>query len=281
MEKAKKIAIPIIAIICVLAIIYLLFFFGKNVAPSSELTTAIQKEYTISFDTDELMYSNGVDFMDGVTALDENGENLSSFVTVSCKPTKNISTKILTYSINKSGYKISTFERKLILDSSYTGPSIEISGDGIEVPLDQVKNLSSILSTSNMITTDDGFGATCSITAAIQSQEEITIGDYVATVTAQNIFGDTADTKTTITVVSPESSIIKLSATSVTINKGDSFNPIDYVLSCYDEAYGDLLPYVVADNIDTSKSGIYTIEYKIEGMTELENEISYLYVTVN
>lgn len=281
MEKAKKIVTPIIAIICLLAIIYLLFFFGKNVAPTDELTTVAQKEYTISFDTQELKYSKDIDFMEGVTAIDENGEDLTSLVTVSCKPTKDMLTKTLTYSINKSGYKISTFERELKLDASYTGPSIKINGSGLEAPLDQIKNLSSIASTSDIIETNDGFGAPCSITAIIQNSEEITIGDYVATITAQNIFGDTQTAKITVTVVSPEASIIKLSATSVTINKGDIFEPRDYVLSCVDETYGDLSAYVVAENIDTTKTGIYTIEYKIQGITELENQVAYLYVTVN
>lgn len=281
MEKAKKFLTPIIAVICVAAIIYLLFFFGKNVAPTSELTTNALKEYTISFSTSQLEYSKNIDFMDGVTAKGDNGEDLTSFVTVSCKPTKDISKKELTYSINKAGYKIATFRRDLVLASSYTGPSIKINESSIEVPLDQAKNLSAIVSASDIITTDDGFGSPCAITAFIKNQEALAIGDYVATVTAQNVFGDTASAKITVTITSPESSIIKLSASSITIKKGDKIEPTDYVVSAIDESYGDLTPYVTATNIDTSKAGIYTIEYKIEGIKELENQIAYLYVTVD
>lgn len=280
MEKARKIIVPIIAVLCVLAIIYLLFFFGKNAVPTDELTTSALKEYTISFDTSELKYKNGVDFMDGVSVLSEDGQDLTSFVTVSCKPTDNKSKKVLTYSINKAGYKISSFERTLVLDSSYEGPSIEVVGSSFEIPLDQVKNLSSLISSSNVVETNDGFGAPCSITATLQDKD-LSIGDYVATVTAQNIFGDTASAKITVSITKPESSIIKLSASSITIKKGDSFEPMDYVLSAEKDEYGDLKDIVICNRIDTSKAGIYTVEYRIKGITELENEVAYLYVTVD
>lgn len=282
MNKAKKIATPVIAVLCVMAIVYLLFFFGKNAAPTSELTTNALKEYTVSFSTPELKYSADIDFMEGVSAQGSDNNDLTSFITVSCKPTKDKLKKTLTYSINKAGYKIIPFERTLVLDKSYTGPTIKTNGAAIEVPIDKVKNLSSIISTSNAIKTDDGFGNTCTITATLPNQEELNVGDYVATVTAQNIFGDTATAKITVTLTSPESSIIKLSSTSVTINKGDRFEPKDYVLSAIDETYGNVSPLVVPNiKIDTSKAGVYTIEYRIKDIKELENEVAYLYVTVN
>lgn len=281
MERAKKIITPIIAVLCVLAIVYLLFFFGKNAMPKDELTTVALKEYSITFDKSEIDYDKSTDFMDGVTATDSNGNDLTQFVTVSCKPTNNISKKTLTYSINKSGYKILTFERSLLLNSSYNGPSIDINGSGVEVPLDRINSLSSIIDSSDIISTDDGFGTPCAISAVIQNQEEIAVGDYVATISAQNIFGDTATAKISVTVTPAESSIIKLSVSSITLNKGDEFEPLDYVISAEHEKYGDLKPYVIADEIDTSKAGIYNIEYKIEGIRELENEVTYLSVTVN
>lgn len=281
MEKAKKLIIPFVAILCVVALVYLIFFFGKTNLPSSELTTSTLKEYTISFDTKELKYKNGIDFMQGVTAFDDNGNDLTEYVTVSCKPTDDTFKKTLTYSINKAGYKIDAFERTLLVDSSYKGPSIEIVEPSIEVPIDQIKSLTAIIYSSNAIKTDDGFGGDCGITAIID-ETDISLGDYVATITAQNLFGDTATTKITVTVVNPETSIIKLSASSVTIAKGDSFNPMDYVVSANDDTYGDVKAGVVASqDFDTNKIGTYTIEYKIQGIEELKDEVAYLYVTVN
>lgn len=281
MEKARKILVPIIAVLCVLAIVYFLFFFGKNAVPKDEFTTNALKEYTISFENPQLDYQAGLDFMQGVLATGENGEDLTSFVTVSCKPTNDISKKTLTYSINKSGYKISTYERDLVLPPSYKGPSIKAEGTSVEVPLDQVKNLSSIISSSGVVESDDGFGAPCSLTATLPNKDSLALGDYIATVTAQNIFGDTANAKVMVTITKPESSVIKLSASSITIKKGEKFEPMNYVISAYDDKYGDILDLITVNRIDTSKIGIYTIEYRIRGIQELENEVAYLYVTVN
>lgn len=282
MEKARKIMVPIIALICILAIGYFLFFFGENVAPKDELTTSALKEYTISFATPELKYSKGANLMEGVRAKGANNEDLTGFVTVSCKPTKNMYKKILTYSINKPGYKISSVNRDLILDKTYKGPSIKIDGTGIELPLNQAKKLSSAVSNSDIIKTNDGFGNKCSISATIANQGELTVGDYVATVTAQNILGDTVSQKITVTFTEAEESIIKLSASSITIKKGEKFEPKDYVVSAYyNKEYGDVAAMVVASKIDTSKAGVYTVEYRIKDIGELQNEVAHLYVTVN
>lgn len=281
MDKAKKIFVPIIAILCVLAIVYLVFFFGKNALPISDLSTTGQKEYTITFDSPQIEYYANMDFMDGVKAVDKNGNDLTDFVTVSCKPSSDMYKKVLTYSINKSGYKICTFERELILDKSYKGPSIKVKNFSIEIPLDEAKNISTIVYNSGAISTDDGFGGSCSITAQIQNQDALDIGEYIANVTAQNIFGDTANAKITVTITAPKSSIIKLSTSSITIKRGESFDARSYIQSAYSEEYGDLIAFVNVDELDTSKAGIFTIEYTIKGIKELENEKAFLYVTVN
>lgn len=281
MRNFSKILTAVIAALCVAVLVYLIFFFEGSPQYNGEITTAAQKEYTISFDSDELIYNKGTDFMQGVKATDEDGKDLTDSVTVSCKPTGNIRKKALTYSINKAGYKILTFERVLIVDGNYTGPSITYNGAEFEIPVDKIANLSSEIAKSGIVDTDDGFGGKCSVSAHFNS-ENITVGDYSVTVTAQNIFGDSASVKISVTVTEASSSIIKLKASSLSINRGDSFNPMDYVDSAVYKGYGDLSSQVTAENtVDTQTAGVYTVEYRIKGIKELENEKAYLYVTVN
>lgn len=280
MSKITKLILPTIAIICVAILIYFIFFFNGASYYDDELTTESKTSYTITFDTDELSYKNGINYMQGVTATGDNGEDLAEFVTVSCKPTKDISIKELTYSINKNGYEIKSFTRRLVLNESYKGPSISINNGDFKISIDKVTYLTSELQKSEIISTDDGFGNSCGITANFNT-EVTEVGDYVATVTAENSFGDTASTKISVTVTEAESSIIKLKASSITLNVGDKFDANDYVKSAVSDQYGDLTSAVICTtSIDTSKAGIYTVEYRIQGIAEFENEVAYLHITV-
>lgn len=280
MNNKSAIIKAVIGVLCVVALVYLIFFFGNGPKNDEQVTTLALKRYTISFDTSHLEYEKGIDFMQGVSATDENGADLTEFVTVSCNPTDNMYRKTLSYSINKAGYKIESFERALILSPSYSGPTVSAT-DSIEISLDEINNLSSAIQKSGAIQADDGVGNECSISASIEA-DEITLGDYVATVTAQNIFGDTATTKISVTVTEPKNSIIKLKASSITINRGDKFDPMEYLLSAKNDEYGDLTPYIVAtDNVDTSKSDSYVVEYRIKGIPELSDEVARLFVTIN
>lgn len=281
MKNISKILTFVVAVACVGILVYLIFFFNVESQFKSEVTTAPQKQYEIVFDEPELHYSLGTDFMQGVTAKDADGNDLTQYVTVSCKPTNDFKRKTLTYSINKSGYEIQSFERILTVDDDYKGPSITYNGSGFEIPIDKIGSLSTEVAKSEDVETDDGFGGKCSVSAVINSQD-IEIGDYSATVTAQNILGDSTSIKISVTVTEASASIIKLKASSVSLNKGKAFNPMDYLSSAYCEEYGDVSSHVIADNtVDSNTAGVYTVEYSIAGIKELQNEKAYLYVTVN
>lgn len=281
MKNISKILTIAVAVVCVGILIYLIFFFNVESQFKSEVTTTPQMQYQIVFDEPELHYALGTDFMQGVTAKDDDGNDLTQYVTVSCKPTNDIKRKALTYSINKSGYEIQGFERALIVDDDYKGPSITYNGSGFEIPIDKIGSLSTEIAKNEDVETDDGFGGKCSVSAVINSQD-IEIGDYSATVTAHNILGDSASIKISVTVTEASTSIIKLKASSVSLNKGKAFNPMDYLSSAYSDEYGDVSSQVVADNtVDSNTVGVYTVEYSITGIKELQNEKAYLYVTVN
>lgn len=277
--KIRKLIVPIIAVICVAIIALLAIFSNKIFNNEQEFTTEALKSYTITFEGDELDYSSGMNFMQGVSAVDEDGNDLTKYVTVSCKPTNNIKIKTLSYSINQIGYEIKSFERRLVVNGSYTGPSINIDGGTVEVPLDEIKSLSSIVNSSGLVETDDGFGNPCTVSASL-NETEISIGDYVATVVAENILGDTASAKITVSIVPAKSSKIKLSVTSITVNVGDKINPADYVLDSVDPEYGEIKPFVQYNEVDTSAPGVYAIRYTIKNIVELKDEVAVLTVTV-
>lgn len=280
MNKTIKIITLVTAAICVAVLVYLIFFFGNGNMPENELTTAHLIDYEITLDSNELEYYSGCDFLQGVSAKDENGVDLTEYITVSCKPTSNLHKKLLTYSINKSGYKIKSYERTLAVPKSYTGPSIKANGQTLEIPLNKLDSISAYASYQELISTDDGFGGSCSFSISMPAVEQV--GDYAATVTATNILGDTASCKLTVSVTQADGSVIKLSASSISISVGDKFAPEDYIVSCTHEEYGDLRPYIsIESNVNTSVSGVYTVEYSIKGIQELQDEKAYLYVTVN
>lgn len=279
MKNSVKIISIIVSALCVGVLVYLIFFFGDANAPQESITTQKLTDYEITFETPELEYDESVDFLDGAKAIDENGVDLTKDITVSCKPTKNISRKTLTYSLNKAGYQFKTFERTLIIKGNYTGPSIKPTGEAIKIPINKLENATQIVASSHSITTDDGFSNACSISVSLPQIEEI--GDYVATVEATNIFGDTAECKITVSIIEAENTTIRLSASSISISIGDKFDASEYILSASNDEYSDLTPYIAIDSdVDTSKSGVYTVKYSIQGIPELKDETAYLYVTV-
>ncbi len=259
---------------------YFIFFFGGAKNDNNELTTIAQKEYEITFATDTLEYNKKTSFMDGVTATDENGVDLIDEVTVSCKPTNNISVKELTYSVNKAGYVIKSYTRRLVINGDYTGPTITVADEDIEIPLNEVNNLSSFISRSSAIDTDDGFGRKCSITAVFNAQVT-DLGDYVITITAENMFGDTKSVKTSVSVTDPNSSIIKLTTSAVTISVGDKFVPEEYIKSAVHDEMGDISTAVICTStVDTKTPGQYTVTYSFGNIDELKNEKATLTVTI-
>lgn len=280
MKNASKIATIIICMLCIGAIIYFVFFFGGAKNEDISLTTSAKKNYEISFDTDKLEYNGDTNFMDGVTAIDENGVDISADITVSCKPTSNISVKELTYSVNKAGYELKSYTRKLVINGDYTGPTISISNEEIEIPLDEIASISAFISKSGIVDTDDGFGHRCSVSAEFNS-EVTDIGDYVITITAENILGDTKSIKTSATVTDPNKSIIKLTTSAVSLNVGDTFNPEEYIKSAIHDELGDISSAVVCTStVDTSTPGQYTVIYSFGNIDDLKNEKATLTVTI-
>lgn len=280
MKYARQILTTLVCLICIGLIVYFAFFFGDAKNEDATVTTLHKGKYTISFDKDTIEYTSGANLMAGVSATGENGEDLTSDVTVSCKPTKSLLKKELTYSINKNGYEIIPFTRTLTLPSDYKGPSISIDNSDIEVPIDQINSLTTIINQSNVVKADDGFGARCNIVAKFNTEVE-DIGDYVITITAENVLGDTTSTKMNVSVVEAKSSIIKLSASSVTIGIGEKFDANEYVKSANHETLGDVKNSIVINStVDTSKAGRYSVTYSFGNIEELKNEKATLIVIV-
>lgn len=280
MKYTRPIVLCVISAVCIGLIVYFAMFFGSAKNENATVTTQAKLKYTITFDSDTIEYEKNSDLMQGVTAKGENGEDLTNDVTISSKPTKNIRKKELTYSINKSGYEITPFTRTLLLPNDYNGPKIELGDEDIEVPIDQIASLTMAINQTGIIKTDDGFGNACGITAKI-SDDVTEPGDYIAKITVQNAFGDTASKKVTITVTEAKSSIIKLTASTITIKKGAKFDATEYIKSAQHEKLGDVTGAIVINSdVDTSKPGRYTVTYSFGNIEELKNEHATLYVTI-
>lgn len=83
------------------------------------------------------------------------------------------------------------------------------------------------------------------------------------------------------TSASPKGEVIQLYASKITLKVNDEFDPYEYVKSANSEEYGDVLSKVKCVTVlNTAKAGDYKIEYKIDGIDELKDEVAILNVTV-
>lgn len=281
----KKITKPLILTISIISLVLLVLviIFADKIFISKEISNTENQSakgipVTFTLDSDILVYdgSGNLDFMDGVHATDNKGNDITSLIKASVIDSKTGNGKVISYSINKEGYEFSQTERTLEI-SNYSKPSIKIESEELSMDLSEKDTYLKQLIASKEITADDGFGH--DISSGIYSadlSEIISPGKYTIKFSVENFLNDSTETSVPITVTGELlNANITLSTSSVSIPVGSEFNPMDYVIAATDDNGNNLTHLITTNNpVDTSTPGQYTVTYSIQNDGSYSNTVS-------
>lgn len=224
----------------------------------------------IRFESNTLTYDGTGDIdrllMNGVSAVDTDGSDITENITTSMKNGSILTEKTIKYSVKTSdGQKIKK-ERTLRLEN-YEGPSIQISSNLPPLEESELANSAALLADAGALHAEDGFGN--DITSSVDVQyiaDETSIGTYVLTFSLTNQFQDYISEKASIKV-KLSSPVIALTRREVTISVNGHFDAMDYVREAVDTDGSkidtkliDLSGYVVRDT-----PGVYEVTYFVTG----------------
>lgn len=282
MKKAKK---PFILAVCIISLVLLVCvtifadkFFLNTASYNSGNSENNGIPVTFTLDSNTLFYdgSGELNFMDGVHAADNKGNDITHLVKASIADSKTGKGKIISYSINKSEYEFSQTERTLEL-SNYNKPSIKLEVDSLSMDLSERDTYLKQIIANKKINADDGFGH--DISSGIYSKDLSEIaepGEYNIKFSVENFLNDSAEISIPITVTGElVNAEITLSTATVSIPTGSEFNPMDYVLTATDDNGNDLTHLINTDNpVDTSSPGQYTVTYSIKANDSYSSTVS-------
>lgn len=282
MKKATKpFIITVSAISLVLLICITIFadkFFINTASDNSGNSENDGIPITFTLDSNTLFYdgSGKLNFMEGVHATDNKGNDITHLIKASIADSKTGKGKIISYSINKTGYEFSQTERALEL-SNYNKPSIKLEASSLSMDLSERDTYLKQIIADKIITADDGFGH--DISSGIHSKDLSEIaesGEYTIKFSIENFLNDSAEISVPITVTGEiVNAEIILSTETVSIPTGSEFNPMDYVLTATDDNGNDLTHLINTDNpVDTSTPGQYTVTYSIKANDSFSSAVS-------
>lgn len=272
-----------VSVIVSLCIIAVLFLFEDDISAHFEKSKLSSISITTDEDTgssyivapsEELEYdgTSSLDLMDGVSAVDIDGSDITDDITVQIIAGDSFNKKTVRYSVFNSDYQLITKDRVLNL-YDYSGPSISIDID-IDINDYNLSNIVSSLIEDDILSADDGYGNDisediCFSYTLINSSTSL----YQVVFSVNNVYGDTDSVTFNTNIYSAaDGPTVTLKQSSVTISQDSEFDPMDYVDTAVDSNGEDLTDYVeVRGNVNLSKTGQYTLTYQL---TNAEGETS-------
>lgn len=236
---------------------------------------------SISFDPEVLEYdgTGALDLLEGVTAVGEDGTDLTDRVQAVLTPDGGNDEKKIRYAVFSEDGEETTRTRTLHLEG-YTGPSLEVS-DGLELSARDLEDLVEVLKERKELTADDGFSRDASGQVS-WVRARLGEGIYAVTFTLRNDFYD-EDTCTVEASISGDVSdiVLELTQTSVSIPAGSEFYPLEYVASAYDPDYGNIISNVqISGSVDVSWPGSYRLIYTLRSVDGTQQAEALLQVEV-
>lgn len=235
----------------------------QTATDENDTTSSAESSWTIQVPSEALNYDGTTELNldDGVTVLDASGteQNVDVFTTIMAG--ESAGKKIVEYSVTDADGNRITARRDLIL-SNYSGPSITLLGEIPEMESEEVPNLITHLTSSQLLFANDGFGndITSSTTAAITNEDDEN-GEYTVTLSITNMFNDTFSTEVVVNI--PTSGpVIKLNTSEVTLKVGENFSFYKYIEYARDEEGNSLSGNIsMQGSVDTSTPGTYELEF--------------------
>lgn len=248
-------------------------------APVVETTAAGQQSLVI--DTPEMVYDGytALNLMDGVTATNVDGQDITSQVNAVITGRGSMNRKIVRYSVFTSAGEELTGERTLVM-KNYTGPQIYITGP-LELTAQDLSNLVFVLQERGQIQADDGFGqdVTDQVTWVRQRQS---MGNYEITFGLTNAYLDTATVDVQAAVTGDVSDItLTLTQNNVEIPRGSEFIPQSYIAEATDPAVGSIADRVqVTGTVNVNTPGDYSVVYTVYSLDTTQVARALLHVRV-
>lgn len=206
----------------------------EPVADSTETAPAA----SINFTSELLAYDGTGDIslilMDGVTATDSDGSDITDQVKTSFKATNISDEKTIVYSVKASdGTKLKK-ERTLRLEN-YDGPFITVSSNLPTLRESELDNAVSTLAENGALHAEDGYGN--DITSAVKvnwAADESNVGYFLLNFTVENRFSDNASAKASVQA-KLSNPVIVLTQTEISIPLNDeNFDVRNYIKTAID-----------------------------------------------
>lgn len=292
MNKIKKVIITIVTVLSAILLLVVIFFSDQILSSSltdnesylgseSEIKVEIKvPETPMVFDGDENFNPNLE-----MTAIDENGKDISSLISSSVTDGKTKNEKKIVYSINDPRYQFATATRDLLL-KNYSSPSITVTATDISIDSSEFDSLLLNLINKNQISADDGYGNDITQKIYIDtSSSALTADKNVITFGVTNVFNDTAKTNTTVNITgdvsSSNNSSIILSTSTISLQKDTPFDPFAYIVSAIDETGTDAKSLVqIENNVNLSTPGQYKVVYYLLSSASEKTAIQTLTVVI-
>lgn len=268
----RSLALKILISLACVIVLVMMFFFGDEIIPENNPTNAAQGEENyrddFKFKPEKLIYdgTGDLDLLQGVTLKGYNAQDLKTMVFTRIYAGDTLSEKVIEYTAEtKDGRARST--RALRLDN-YSGPKITMPREIPKVIPGTIDGFASLLKAKDGYGVDDGFGNDMRDHVDVsyeRDQRDSALIHY--TVAFENMFGD-RDVEKTDVVLSGVPARLILTASQITMNTGETFNPAYYVELAENADGGSALEQVlVRGRVDTSRPGDYSIIYDLEGQT--------------
>lgn len=274
MKKTPKVnIIKIIAVVIAALNLLALFvfdykipFINKHTDAESDISeAAVTSNYQITFAENEISYdgTEKLELMEDVTVIGPEGviENPKLFANIVTAEALN--EKKVTYTLDTDDGQI-TATRMLIL-KNYTGPTLKLPENMPEAEESELDSYLSLIPADDSFKALDGYGN--DITSQVSASYTIEPSDprivhFVFSVT--NMFNDKAAAAYDLSIES-QRPILVLSQYSVSISKGESFQPMDYIKQAESQEGTDLYHTIVIEgSVDVNTPGKYSLTYTIE-----------------
>ncbi len=240
-----------------------------------------EERIVLSFEPEILEYdgSGPLDLMEGVTAIDPSGRDVTGEVQAVLTADGTGNEKKIRYSVFAENGAETTTTRTLRLEG-YTGPQIQVQ-DPLELTAEDLDDLVHILANRELLTADDGFGNQV-LSQVSWVRRRQAKGVYTIRFELRNDYQDAIQVTAEARISGQVSDIeLELAQTRISIPTGSSFYPMEYVAAASDPQQGDLLSQVKYNSsVDPSRPGSYVVSYTLTSLDGTQEAEAVLQVTV-
>ena len=273
-----KVMVGLAALICTVVLLILAAARDRQDETPARETKGTGAE--ILFETEELVYDGEgmLDLMEGVSARDRDGNDLTDLVEVSLLADDRLTAKRIQYRLfDENGAEVAR-ERKLVL-SGYEGPKIT-AADPLELEASQLSDLIGVLKEQKALSAQDGFSR--DITDQVTcKRKKVGTNTYEMRFQVRNQFQDSDEVTVTAHIEGEvKDPVITLYTDEAVLSVGSEWDPYAYLASA-DNGLGSAVDQVqVEDAVNIGVPGSYRVVYKLDSYDHTAETEAVLRVTV-